>query len=159
MPLRNTIYGIWKAAVLAIGFSFLSTPAFSSSLKSEKSPDPETITLRPAQTQNGMGMNFPSLGSFEEDFLAECRALEMSEHRDLGEILFLGEVYGRLPMHVLRKTNISNLMSMVNDLSIENLKPLLKKIVSMKKSIDTSEIQQGFRHIVVSAGRQISSIF
>lgn len=125
------------------GLSLVATAAFSSAHKPEGPADPEIITRNPVQTQNGMGMNFPSLGSFEEDFLQECRGLELAEHPGLGEILFLGEAYGRLPMRVLRETGLSNLM--VNDLSMENLKPLLTKIISMKKSTNIREVQLGSR--------------
>ncbi|HUX80167.1 MAG TPA: class I SAM-dependent methyltransferase [Alphaproteobacteria bacterium] len=116
-------------------------PGQSKSTSRLNSIDPERITGRPVQTQNGKGMQYPSLGSFEEEFLKDCRGVELSENPGTGNILFIGEAYGRLPMRVVRETPFfSSANIFVNELSADNLRHLISKVVEMKKSSEISNV-------------------
>lgn len=110
-----------------------------------KAMDPEEIKHYPAQTQNGKGANFNSLGAFEEEFMREGRGLELSESNGIGNILFMGEAYGRLPMRVLRVNPFGLSTLFVNELSLENLRFFIEKLGTMQNSSSLQEVQEASR--------------
>ncbi|OJW52546.1 MAG: hypothetical protein BGO67_06320 [Alphaproteobacteria bacterium 41-28] len=114
--------------------SFLCAHASSVYAMQEEFIDPTRITKVPCQTQNKKGMNFNDLGPFEQEFLRYCRELEISESPEVGNILFLGEAYGRLPMRVGSEIASGLSKLFVNELSAENLQHLAKKLGIMKES-------------------------
>jgi hypothetical protein len=97
--------------------------------------DPESIKWIPAQTKNGFGLNFNSLGNFEEDFVRDCRALSINDQAKPANILFLGEAFGRLALRALKNT-LGHEQIIVNDLSEKNLAHLTYKLQQMHDYAD-----------------------
>ncbi len=119
--LKRLLYTLLLAASLCSSASFASNrPAYI---------DPESIKHTMLQTRNGLGATFNDLGSFEEDFIKECRIVDLEE-MDKGKILLLGEGYGRLTMRVLRETEYAHVFA--NELSPLNLCHLEAKLKALK---------------------------
>jgi hypothetical protein len=108
--------------------------------------DPEEIIRKPQQTKNGKGRNYNSLGSFEEEFIKDCRIMEIpTESAEVGNILFEGEAFGRLPRRILREipSGLSNII--VNELAPENIMSLVQNLVKMKNSSNKIDVQAASR--------------
>ena len=92
-------------------------------------------------TKNSNGMQFPNLGSFEENFEDDCSATELKE--DISNILIIGDAYGRLAYNVSKRTSTANILT--NDISEDNLNSLihLKKDTEDKLSIFNKQRMSG----------------
>lgn len=101
----------------------------SSTSQASFSVDAQDLQRRPVQTRNNKGMNFPSLGDFEEDFISQVRLLDLEEGCN-GRVLLLGDGYGFMSLRALNSS--MNCEIFTNDLSNENLSHLKTSIQKLK---------------------------
>lgn len=93
----------------------------------------------PRQTKNNMGINFDSLGEFEEKLLQNCQHLIDKNPQSIPKILFLGSAYGRLPLRFINDIK-GKAEFFVNELSLDNLTELIEQINQLSKNSNNKNI-------------------
>lgn len=94
--------------------------------KTTESPEnfQERQSLFAVPTKNQKGVQFPTLGHYEETVMSAAKALNTAEIQD-PTVLVLGDGYGRFSQEILKRTNPSTNV-IVNDLSGDNLRPFME---------------------------------
>jgi len=142
---------------ILFGFLVISGLSTQSSIASQLNPvvDLDEVFKCSQQTQNGKGLNFSTLGTFEEHFMTTCSELEELYDGDV-DILTLGDGYGRFSMRLLNECG--SLKVFVNELSEANIGSLRQKLAQMKTSGTPDEKRKSERaHIVVGDCLELAS--